>query len=112
MNSEKTYFFDNPDNIRKVLRVFYATCFVLFALDFVIHRHTEYRWEGLPGFYPVYGFVGCVALVVVAKWMRTFLMRPEDYYDKRELADDDEPDDIASVDVPPTIHLGGGRDHA
>ena len=33
-------------------------------------------------FYPVYGFVGCVVLVLVAKWMRSFLMRPEDYYDE------------------------------
>ncbi len=88
MNSEKQYFFDNPENIRVVLRIFYAICILLVSLDFVVHRHTEFRWEGLPGFYPVYGFVGCVILVFVAKWMRTFLMRPPDYYDRTELRED------------------------
>lgn len=87
MSVEKQAFFDNPNNIRWMLRIFYSICALLFAMDFVIHRHTEFRWESLPGFYPMYGFVGCVILVFAAKWMRTFLMRPEDYYDKRELTD-------------------------
>jgi len=90
MNGEKHYFFDKPDNIRLVLRIFYGICIMLVALDFVVHRHTEFRWEGLPAFYPLYGFVGCVILVFVAKWMRGFLMRPEDYYDRVELGDDGE----------------------
>ena len=58
---------------------------MLFILDFIIHRHKVHPWEGLLGFYAVYGFVGCVVLVLVAKWMRTFLMRDEDYYDNYEL---------------------------
>ena len=89
MNDEKKYFFDNPDNIKLVLRVFYALCILLFALDFVIHRHVYHPWENLWGFYPIYGFVGCVVLVLIAKWMRTFLMRPEDYYDDGEEENDE-----------------------
>lgn len=85
MSSEKTHFFDRPESIRLLLRIFYVLCALLVALDFVVHRHTEFRWEGLPGFYPMYGFVGCVILVFAAKWMRKLLMRPEDYYDKVEL---------------------------
>lgn len=85
--SGKNYFFDKPENIRLLLRIFYGICALLVALDFVVHRHTEFRWEGLPAFYPLYGFVGCVILVIVAKWMRRFLMRPEDYYDRVELED-------------------------
>lgn len=87
MSGEKQYYFDKPENIRLVLRIFYAICALLVAADFVVHRHTEFRWEGLPAFYPLYGFVGCVILVIIAKWMRTFLMRPEDYYDRVELQD-------------------------
>ncbi|WP_323844190.1 hypothetical protein [Microbulbifer magnicolonia] len=89
MSGDKHDFFDKPDNVRRLLRVFYGICALLVALDLVVHRHTEYRWEGLPAFYPVYGFVGCVLLVVVAKWMRKFLMRPGDYYDRVELAEAD-----------------------
>ena len=81
---EKTWFFDKAENIRKVLRVFYGCCILLFALDFVIHRHVYHPLEKLWGFYPLYGFVGCVVLVLIAKWMRTFLMRDEDYYRKLE----------------------------
>jgi len=82
MNNEKRYLFDNPRNVRRVMWFLYSCCAVLFLLDFVIHRHTYHPWEWIWGFYPVYGFVGCVILVIVAKWMRTFLMRSEDYYDK------------------------------
>lgn len=81
MENEKKHIFDNPKNVKRVLYFLYACCAVLFLLDFVIHRHVAHSWENLWGFYPVYGFVGCVILVVVATWMRTFLMRSEDYYD-------------------------------
>ena len=82
MDNEKKHFFDDPNNIKRVLYVFYACGVILFALDFVIHRHVYHSWENLWGFYPVFGFVACVILVLIAKWMRTFLMRPEDYYDE------------------------------
>ncbi|ABV88601.1 hypothetical protein [Shewanella pealeana] len=80
-NSNKQYLFDNPKNIKRVLYLLYACCTLLVVLDFVINRHVYHSWENLPAFYPIYGFVGCVVLVVIARWMRTFLMRPEDYYD-------------------------------
>jgi hypothetical protein len=45
-------------------------------------RHVERSWEGFPGFYAIYGFAGCVFLVLVAKQMRKVVMRDEDYYDR------------------------------
>ena len=78
---KRTHFFDDPGNVKKVLRVFYVICAVLLLADFVIHRHVYHEWEGLWGFYPAYGFVACVLLVLIAKEMRKFLMRREDYYD-------------------------------
>ena len=77
----KQYFFDNPKNTKWVMNIFYACCVLVVVLDFVINRHVYHSWENLPAFYPLYGFVGCVVLVVIARWMRTFLMRSEDYYD-------------------------------
>ncbi|MCG9731473.1 hypothetical protein L1D44_16900 [Shewanella sp. Isolate13] len=77
----KQYLFDNPKNINRILYLLYTCCTLLVVLDFVIHRHVYHSWENLPLFYPIYGFVGCVILVLVARWMRTFLMRSEDYYD-------------------------------
>ncbi len=85
MAKNTQHFFDNPRNIQIVLYLLYTCCILLFILDFIIHRHTYHHWEGLLGFHAVYGFIGCVVLVLVAKWMRTFLMRDEDYYDREEL---------------------------
>lgn len=87
MNDKPQHWFDRPENIRLILRTLYITCAGLFSLDFVLHRHVVHSWENLPGFYAIYGFVGCVVLVLIAKLMRTFLMRGEDYYDRRELKD-------------------------
>jgi len=80
METDKNHLFDNPKNIKWFLYILYGSCAALFILDFVVHRHIRLSWGNLWGFYPIYGFVGCIVLVHVAKWARTFLMRPEDYY--------------------------------
>ncbi len=81
---EKQHLFDKPENVNRLLRGFYVLCGVLFALDFVVHRHVYLDWERLPGFYAIFGFVACVLLVLIAKEMRKVLMRKEDYYDVDE----------------------------
>ncbi|MCZ6723655.1 MAG: hypothetical protein O6938_06995, partial [Gammaproteobacteria bacterium] len=65
MENEKTYLFDNPSNVKRILHILYGCCAVLFVLDFVILRHAIHSWENLWGFYAIYGFVGCVVLVLV-----------------------------------------------
>lgn len=81
---EKQHLFDNPKNVQRLLRGFYAGCVILFLVDLVVHRHIYHSWEKLPGFYAIYGFVACVLLVLVAREMRKVLMRKEDYYDVDE----------------------------
>ena len=66
--------------LRRILGWFYTVCVVVMALDLVIHRHIYHPWENLVFFYCVFGFVACVILVIIAKWMRKPLMRSEDYY--------------------------------
>lgn len=82
--NEAPGFFDKPRNITIILRVFYVVCAVLVILDFVVHRHIYTEFEEIPAFYAIYGFVACVVLVVIAKWMRKFIMRDEQYYDANE----------------------------
>ncbi|MBN3560753.1 hypothetical protein [Aliamphritea spongicola] len=74
--------FDKPENIKKMLKVFYVICGLLVLVDFMVHRHIYHDWENIPAFYAIYGFIGCVVLVLIAKEMRKFLMRGEDYYDE------------------------------
>lgn len=77
----KRHLFDDPRNVRQVVRGLVAACVVLVGLDALLHRHVSHPLEGLFGFYALYGFVACVLLVLLAKEMRKLLMRQEDYYD-------------------------------
>ncbi len=90
MDNKPKHIFDDPKDVMRVMHFLYASCALLFALDFVIHRHVYHSWENLWGFHAIYGFAGCVVLVIVATWMRTFLMRSEDYYDDEWNTDLDE----------------------
>ncbi len=81
MTDEKSRFLDKPRNVRFLIRALYAVCIVVFAADFVVHRHIDHPWEELPGFYAVYGLVACVILVLVARELRKLIMRREDHYD-------------------------------
>ena len=78
---ERQHVWDKPRNVKLLFNVFYALCAVVVVLDLVIHRHEVHPWERLVDFYPLFGFVGIVILVGIAKQMRRVLMRPEDYYD-------------------------------
>jgi len=76
------HFFDDPLRVKRAIQALFAVCGLTFLLDFVVHRHVDHPWEGMVGFYAVYGFVACVLLVLIAKEMRKLLMRKEDYYDE------------------------------
>ena len=88
--SKKQHLFDNPRNVRLVVRILLACCVILFGLDFVLHRHVSHPWESFPGFYAIYGFIACVILVMLASELRKAVMRDEDYYDRsnRDAGDD------------------------
>ena len=74
--------FDDKRNVKKIITALVIICLVLFVSDAFYQKHPYFIVESLFGFYALYGFVMCVALVLVAKWMRKFVMRVEDYYDK------------------------------
>ena len=87
-DGERERWLDDPGNVRKVIHALYAVCGVVLAIDLLdlvgvlYHKHPHFGFEELPGFFPFYGFVGSVGLVLAAKAMRVFLMRDEDYYDR------------------------------
>jgi hypothetical protein len=61
--------------------LFHAWLCCLIA-EFFVHKHPHFPWEQWWGFYAVYGFVACVLLVLVAKYiLRPIVKRREDYYD-------------------------------
>jgi hypothetical protein len=78
---ERRYWLDQPANIGKIVYALVAVCIALFFADGFYEKHGHYEIETLFGFYGVYGFIVCVALVLVAKSLRAVLMRSEDFYD-------------------------------
>jgi hypothetical protein len=91
--------FDRKENVRKVLLGLFIACGLLVLIDIVfalVHfdKHPHFRWEEWPGFYAVYGFVACVLLVLVSKYvLRPLVMRSEDYYESKTDSDQDKPHD-------------------
>ncbi len=80
-DGDKRYWLDDPRNVTKIVWALVVVCCGLFFADAFYAKHPFFAVETLFAFYAVFGFVVCVCLVLIAKWMRTFLMRPEDYYD-------------------------------
>lgn len=81
MTDEPKGWFDRPRNVTLFLRVFYVICALALAAELCFHKHVVYSLEGKFGFYPLYGFIGIVVLVLLAILLRKLVMRPEDYYD-------------------------------
>jgi hypothetical protein len=85
----RKHIFDDPRNVRRLVRALVALCALLFVADFFVHRHVEHPWENFTGFYAIYGFVACVVLVLLARELRKLVMRNEDYYQHGDDRDDD-----------------------
>jgi hypothetical protein len=77
--------FDKPENVKRLLVFFFVFLAGLVAIDlvlWVLHRkHAELPWEGAPAFFAAYGFCSYVLLIFVAKGLRLFVKRDENYYD-------------------------------
>ena len=73
----------------KWLKVVFYTTLVLIAaaeivLPIVLHdeAHHHFAFEGWPAFGSAYGFVSCVVIILVSKFIgKLWLMRKEDHYD-------------------------------
>ena len=73
--------FDKPENVKRFLGFFYVSLVVLLIVDFFIYKHADFPWEDDPEFFAVYGFISCVSLIFIAKLLRIFTKRDEEYYD-------------------------------
>jgi hypothetical protein len=82
MDDEKTYWLEKPGNVRRIFVGLWIFGFAWVVPDFFLHRHEDVSFAASFGFYALYGFLACVALVLTAKALRRILMRAEDYYDR------------------------------
>ena len=79
---EKAHIFDNPRNVQRIVIALFVICGLSVVAEFFVHLHPEHPWESVFNFYSLYGFIACVMLVLIAKMLRYFIMRREDYYDE------------------------------
>ena len=74
---------------RKLFWRLYVACLLLsLVLDFfwlykhVFHYHFSFQYA--PQFFALFGFVGCMVLILIAKGMGMFIVVDEDYYQEVE----------------------------
>lgn len=68
-------------------------CAAAFLAGFAIDAHGHFEMEDIPGFYALYGFIMFTGLILVARALRVFIKRPEDYYAPYAIDAEDYPED-------------------
>jgi uncharacterized membrane protein len=73
---------------KKLFWRLYFVCLVIsLVLDFLwlythkLHYHFEFQY--VPQFFALFGFIGCILLIVIAKGFGFFIVVDEDYYQKK-----------------------------
>lgn len=72
---------DAPKIDNRIVLALGTICVALALVDPLIHKHGKFEIEHYIGFYAIFGFLACAAVVFAAILMRGILMRSEDYYD-------------------------------
>ena len=75
--------------LRSHLKLVVALCcavlggLIVIDLIFVSKEHAHTLIEHLPGFWSIFGFLGCVVIIIASKWFgHAGIMTREDYYDE------------------------------
>jgi hypothetical protein len=77
------------NHLKTVVKVCLGVLALLVLIDaipaFVNKEHAHTSIEHWPAFWAVFGFIGCVILILVSKWFgHAGIMQREDYYDENE----------------------------
>ncbi|MBS3943883.1 MAG: hypothetical protein KGZ42_00160 [Melioribacter sp.] len=55
---------------------------ILADFVFLADYPNKHWWSYIPAFYIIWGFIGCVGIIYISKWLgKIFLQKKEDYYD-------------------------------
>ena len=84
---EPDHWLARPETIRRIWRVSIAVLVITVLLEFVIKIKGYFGVDDWLGFGAAFGFLSCLAMVLVAKALGFVLKRDEDYY-REDTADD------------------------
>ena len=68
-------------------RLYYTVLGVSLILDFLwLYKHTfhyHFDFQYFPQFFALFGLLGCMLLILIAKGMGLFIVADEDYYERK-----------------------------
>lgn len=64
--------------------IFTAVLIFTLVLEFFIHPHVTFSIQEIPFFNAFYGFLSCIAIILVSKFFGIFVKRDEEYYEGDE----------------------------
>jgi drug/metabolite transporter (DMT)-like permease len=90
--SQDSAWLSRPKTIRLLWWLFALILVATLVAQFAVDMHPHFGADGWFGFNAIYGFLTCVAMVLLAKALGWVLKRPDSYYDaepeSRESTDD------------------------
>ena len=62
---------------------FFVIIIIVCGLGFIFYnKHPHFIWQKVPVFEAIFGFLGCLLFILIAKTLgKLFLQKKEDYYD-------------------------------
>lgn len=69
--------------VKRLRLILILSIVLLSILGFVFpNPHPHFWWQKIPVFDVAFGFLGCIFIILVSKWVgHQWLMKDEDYYD-------------------------------
>jgi len=77
----RPHWLDEPRHVRLLWRLFLVALALTVLAELTVILHPHFRIEALFGFHALYGFLACLAMIVVAKALGMLLKRSDRYYE-------------------------------
>lgn len=78
------HWLDDPRHVRLLWRAFIGVLALTVLAEPFVSLHAAFAVESLFGFNAWFGFLSCIAMIVVARALALWLKRPDTYYDDRD----------------------------
>lgn len=72
--------------MKRILVIILIALIISVLIDLPLHGgYGDFAWSKILGFFALFGLIGCVALILISKWLGHYwLQRKEDYYDRND----------------------------
>ena len=80
----QAHWLDRPRNVRRLYRGFIVVLALSVLAEAALQLHPHFEVESIFGFHAWFGFIGCAAMIVLAKGLARWLKRPDTYYAKHD----------------------------